>query len=226
MLRLLILAKEKQNLAGLRESLNAGGLACAVARYGEGLEEAVARQAPEILLVDMDADHPDEATWQLISNLKRNRPLRVMALVPADCLETVEKNAFIDEFIVSPPDARELELRARRLISRVEKPASARQIKCDGLAIDMETCEVAVDGHVVELTFKEYEMLKLLASHRGRVFTRESLLDRVWGYDYYGGDRTVDVHIRRLRSKIEDTHHAYIETVRNIGYRFRKEVST
>ena len=73
------------------------------------------------------------------------------------------------------------------------------------------------------LTFKEYELLKFLARTSGRVFTREALLNRVWGYDYYGGDRTVDVHIRRLRSKIEDSSHTFIETVRNIGYRFRKD---
>ena len=77
---------------------------------------------------------------------------------------------------------------------------------------------------VVELTFKEYELLKFLASNRGRVYTREALLNKVWGYDYYGGDRTVDVHVRRLRSKIEDSKRTFIETVRNIGYRFIKEV--
>jgi DNA-binding response OmpR family regulator len=81
---------------------------------------------------------------------------------------------------------------------------------------------VTVNGALVELTFKEYELLKLLAANRGRVFTREALLDKLWGYDYFGGDRTVDVHIRRLRSKIEDAEHTYIETVRNIGYRFKK----
>ena len=74
---------------------------------------------------------------------------------------------------------------------------------------------------MIELTFKEYELLKFLASHQGRVYTREALLNKVWGYDYYGGDRTVDVHIRRLRSKIEDAKHTFIETVRNIGYRFK-----
>jgi two-component system alkaline phosphatase synthesis response regulator PhoP len=81
---------------------------------------------------------------------------------------------------------------------------------------------VTVEWRIVELTFKEYELLKLLASNKGRVYTREILLDKIWGYDYYGGDRTVDVHIRRLRSKIEDSNHNFIETVRNIGYRFKK----
>jgi DNA-binding response OmpR family regulator len=86
----------------------------------------------------------------------------------------------------------------------------------------MTTCEVTVNGSIVELTFKEYELLKLMASNPGRVYTREVLLNKIWGYDYFGGDRTVDVHIRRLRSKIEDSGHSYIETVRNIGYKFIK----
>ena len=71
------------------------------------------------------------------------------------------------------------------------------------------------------LTYKEYELLRFLATNPDTVFTREALLNKVWGYDFYGGARTVDVHIRRLRSKIEDAHHSFIETVRNVGYRFR-----
>ncbi len=75
------------------------------------------------------------------------------------------------------------------------------------------------------MTFKEYELLKFLAKDQGRVFTRETLLNKVWGYDYFGGDRTVDVHVRRLRSKIELSGQTFIETVRNIGYRFKKSKS-
>jgi len=88
--------------------------------------------------------------------------------------------------------------------------------------INRAKCEVTLAGRVLMLTFMEYELLKFLASNKGRVFTREVLLNKVWGYDYYGGDRTVDVHIRRLRSKIEDLTHTFIETVRNIGYKFRE----
>jgi two-component system alkaline phosphatase synthesis response regulator PhoP len=90
--------------------------------------------------------------------------------------------------------------------------------------IDPAKCEVSINGRLVVLTFKEYELLKVLISNRGKVFTRETLLNQVWGYDYYGGDRTVDVHIRRLRSKIEDATHTFIETVRNIGYKLSEHV--
>ena len=100
---------------------------------------------------------------------------------------------------------------------------SSELIKDGDLVIDLAKYEVSVGGRPVLLTFREYELLKFMTSNRGRVFTREALLTKVWGYDYFGGDRTVDVHIRRLRSKIEDSHHTFIETVRSIGYRFIKE---
>ncbi|MEO6197835.1 MAG: winged helix-turn-helix domain-containing protein, partial [Dehalococcoidia bacterium] len=80
---------------------------------------------------------------------------------------------------------------------------------------------VQVAGRSVDLTYKEYELLRYLATNRERVFSRETLLSNVWGYDFYGGARTVDVHVRRLRSKIEDRHRTFIETVRNVGYRFK-----
>ena len=95
-------------------------------------------------------------------------------------------------------------------------------IRCGDLVIDSAKCEVSLGGKSIILTFKEYQLLKFLANNKGKVFTRDVLLDKVWGWDYYGGDRTVDVHIRRLRSKIEDKDHSFIETVRGIGYRFRE----
>ena len=89
------------------------------------------------------------------------------------------------------------------------------------LKINTLTYEVYVNNKKVNLTFKEYELLKFLASKPGQVFSRESLLHSVWNYDYYGGTRTVDVHIRRLRSKINDMQNQFIETIWNVGYRFR-----
>jgi DNA-binding response OmpR family regulator len=145
-----------------------------------------------------------------------------MALVAGDKLDSVDGHLNVDDFIISPCDERELLLRIKRLL-RYSTTDRTELIECDGLVIDLAKCEVTVDDRTVELTFREYELLKFLASNRGRVFTRDKLLDKVWGYDYYGGDRTVDVHIRRLRSKIEDSKHTFIETVRNIGYRFIKD---
>jgi DNA-binding response OmpR family regulator len=130
---------------------------------------------------------------------------------------------WIDDFVIVPYQTDELILRIKRLLQKVKNIESGDLLKCDGLTIDLIKYEVTLENRVIELTFKEYELLLYLASNRGRVFTREALLNKVWGYDYFGGDRTVDVHIRRLRSKIEDPDHSFIETVRNIGYRFKKD---
>ena len=91
--------------------------------------------------------------------------------------------------------------------------------------MDLTTYQIFEAGHPVTLTYKEYELLRFLAQNPGKAFTREMLLNQVWGYDYYGGARTVDVHIRRIRAKIE-RHEPYIETVRNVGYRFVEEPRT
>ena len=134
----------------------------------------------------------------------------------------------LDDFTLLPADADELSARLKLLISRPQQEGRGRsggpgQIQLGDLWIDPTRYEVWVGQRQVALTFKEYELLRLLASEPGRVFTREVLLDRVWGYDYFGGTRTVDVHIRRLRSKVEDPEHTFIETVRNVGYRLRPD---
>jgi DNA-binding response OmpR family regulator len=88
------------------------------------------------------------------------------------------------------------------------------------LSLNLETYQASIGGRPLDLTYMEYELLKFLAQHPGKVFTREMLLSRVWGYEYYGGARTVDVHVRRLRAKLGEEHAALISTVRSVGYRF------
>ena len=130
----------------------------------------------------------------------------------------------VDEFILEGATADELTARVRRVLWRLQRHDSSSVLKCGELVMDLANYTVYIAGRPVELTFKEYELLRFLAVNRDRVFGREALLNNVWGYDFYGGARTVDVHIRRLRSKIEDRHTSFIETVRNVGYRFRGPV--
>ncbi len=220
MLHLLIIAGENQGIARLRSELGQHGFTSSVASADEGVDIA-SRQSPDIALVEAGGSLP--AAVELAQRLKQARPLPVIVLLPGELLDSVDgqlKNA--DDFITVPCDARELVIRAKRLLNIAGNTDGSELVRCDGLVIDLTQCEVTVDGRKAELTFKEYELLKLLASHPGRVYTRQALLDKVWGYDYYGGDRTVDVHVRRLRSKIEDSRHSFVETVRNVGYRFRK----
>jgi two-component system alkaline phosphatase synthesis response regulator PhoP len=220
MRRVLIIARDTGTGAELRQTLSGPGLSCSFASLNNGIREAVANIRPDVLLFATDGQQPEIP--EIIRKLKNTENLPVIALISGKWLDRIPPDFDADDFIVAPGNARELTARMNRVLRKTITSESSEPIKCNGLTIDLATCEVTVGGALVELTFKEYELLKMLAGNKGRVFTREALLNKIWGYDYYGGDRTVDVHIRRLRSKIEDASHTYIETVRNIGYRFAK----
>ncbi|CAB4555988.1 unannotated protein [freshwater metagenome] len=106
------------------------------------------------------------------------------------------------------------------MFSSTESGLRPELVEHSGLVLNLETYQATFNGNVLDLTFMEYELLKFLAQNPGKVFTREMLLSRVWGYEYYGGARTVDVHIRRLRAKLGEEHANLIQTVRSVGYRF------
>jgi len=125
-----------------------------------------------------------------------------------------------DDFCLAPFHPKELEVRLRHLFWRTGRASRPDIVEHDGLVLNLETYQAAVDGRPIDLTYMEYELLKFLSTHPGKVFTREQLLSRVWGYEYYGGARTVDVHVRRLRAKLGEEHAALIQTVRSVGYRF------
>ncbi|MDQ1617978.1 MAG: hypothetical protein QOE19_547 [Actinomycetota bacterium] len=130
----------------------------------------------------------------------------------------------VDDVLLDTAGPAEVEARLRLAIGRLaagkEPAAELTEIRRGDVLIDEATYTAKVRGRSLDLTFKEFELLKFLAQHPGRVFTRAQLLQEVWGYDYYGGTRTVDVHVRRLRAKLGTDHEALIGTVRNVGYRF------
>ena len=148
---------------------------------------------------------------------------QAIALVPRNRVPSLDVGLRLSDFVVSPPDPDELVIRAQRAL-RVGQEAEedSHIIRAGDLQIDTSSYEVTIRGNRIGLRFKEYELLKLLAENPGRVFSRDALLNQIWGYEYFGGTRTVDVHIRRLRSKIEDADHNFIETIWNVGYRFRE----
>ncbi|HSO65688.1 MAG TPA: response regulator transcription factor [Ornithinibacter sp.] len=133
----------------------------------------------------------------------------------------------IDDVILDTAGPAEVEARLRLAMGRTaEADADAGgPITAGALVIDEATYSVRLRGRVLDLTYKEFELLKYLVQHPGRVFTRSQLLQEVWGYDYFGGTRTVDVHVRRLRAKLGTDHEVLIGTVRNVGYRFVPEVA-
>ena len=124
-----------------------------------------------------------------------------------------------DDVVLSNAGPGEVDARIRLLTTRSSKDSEDQMISASGVTIDEVSYQAKVNGRALDLTFKEFELLRFLAGHPQRVFTREQLLSEVWGYDYFGGTRTVDVHVRRLRAKLGDME-SLIGTVRNVGYRF------
>lgn len=126
-----------------------------------------------------------------------------------------------DDFCVMPFHPAELEARVRHLLAaEPDLDTGPDLVQYEALVLNVETYQASIAGRPLDLTYMEYELLKFLASNPGRVHTRESLLSQVWGYDYFGGARTVDVHVRRLRSKLGEEHAGLIHTVRSVGYKF------
>ncbi|MBM4446148.1 MAG: response regulator transcription factor [Chloroflexi bacterium] len=225
--RVFIIAKDDGEIKELHSGLTRMGFVCSVANNSSNLSEELIKQACDVLFMDMDGSPASAQTESMLEQLRELRITRhfpAIALISGEGLSHFDSNLEIDDFVVKPWDIAELVIRAKRVIKRAKNVRSEDLVICDDLVIDIDKCEVSIDGRLLALTFKEYELLKFLARNKGRVFAREVLLNEVWGYDYYGGDRTVDVHIRRLRSKLNDPDNTYIQTVRNIGYRFSNGV--
>jgi two-component system, OmpR family, alkaline phosphatase synthesis response regulator PhoP len=134
--------------------------------------------------------------------------------------ELLLRDDLYDDFCVLPARPEELVARLQHLFWQAGQSMRPDIIEYGPLLLNLETYQAAVAGRVLDLTYMEYELLRFLAGHPAKVFTRETLLSRVWGYEYYGGARTVDVHIRRLRAKLGEEHAHLIQTVRSVGYRF------
>ena len=215
MRRVLLLSDRPANIQAVDAALGGDE---AVVRTETNVERGVAslvQWQPDLLIVDCALVPPGPA----IDLLNRDG-IALIALVDDLTLVNAAAIEAVDDFVLSPPAPLELRARARRLQPAEEGDADHGELIRRGpLEIDVERYKVTVDGNVVDLTYKEYELLRFLASNPGKPFTREALLNQVWGYDYYGGSRTVDVHVRRIRAKIEDQQ-PFIETVRNVGYRF------
>jgi len=218
--RLLIVANKSEPITELRLSLTRKGYDCSILPYEKSLIDSVIENPPDLLLLEINKNASSSEIHELIQDIKQDKLTPVVMLI--DTGASIPTNLYlkVDDFLVCPYSISELELRIQRILYRNNIIQNTGLFKYKDLVIDTAKCEVTVEGIVVKLTFKEYELLKFLAFGKGHVYTRETLLNKVWGYGYYGGDRTVDVHVRRLRSKIENTNHTFIETVRNIGYRF------
>jgi DNA-binding response OmpR family regulator len=183
----------------------------------------IRRKEPLLILFDLTGI--DEITSQVYQGIKNNPKLEsfkppIIVLATESDLSRIPVVLEFDDLLLVPYKIDELHFRINHSLYQTGKATPEQIIKIADLAIYPTRYELYVKGMQVELTFKEYELLKYLATHRGRAFNRETLLKIIWGYDYYGGTRTVDVHIRRIRAKINDEQEEYIKTVRGVGYMF------
>ena len=176
--------------------------------------------APTADLIFVDARHDlasAKSLCKILDTTGINVPL-VLVLTEGG-LTAVSADWGIDDVILESAGPAEVDARIRLAIGRLAQEKTGSQIQASGVVIDEASYSAKVHGKPLDLTFKEFELLRFLATHPSRVFTREQLLSEVWGYDYFGGTRTVDVHVRRLRAKLGDLE-SLIGTVRNVGYRF------
>lgn len=168
------------------------------------------------------ADDPEGAFGICRALRKRDVAVEpILLLVPGTQLDELElREDLFDDFCLTPFHPRELEARLRHLFWRTGRGTRPEIVEYGDLMLNLETYQAAAGNRPLDLTYMEYELLKFFTTHPGKVFTREQLLSRVWGYEYYGGARTVDVHVRRLRAKLGEQRAGWIQTVRSVGYRF------
>lgn len=178
-------------------------------------------ETEQVHLAVVDVMMPAKNGWELCQEIRRDYDIPVMMLTAKGELEDKEKGFLsgTDDYLVKPFEPKELLFRIRALLRRYQI-VSAEQIKLGNTVIDRKSYEVKIDGESVVIPLKEFELLAQLASQPGRIFTREQLIQLIWGADYEGGSRTIDVHIKRLRERFGDrTDDFTISTVRGLGYK-------
>ena len=222
MARLLLLTND---LAPSAEVLPALGLLGHHVRVLPAEASALVETPPtDVVLVDARRElAPSRSLCRLMRTTGASAP--VLLVVTEGGLAAVTAEWGVDDVLLTSAGPAEVEARLRLAIGRAqlatESPEDAApEIRAGDVVIDETSYSARVRGRALDLTYKEFELLKYLAQHPGRVFTRAQLLQEVWGYDYYGGTRTVDVHVRRLRAKLGPEFEHQIGTVRNVGYRF------
>ncbi len=219
MQRVLLVTDNPAYCAAVESALRVDGHAVRTEPAVERGLVAAREWRPRLVLLDIDIGLTAGGLAAFLRDPQMSDGVPVIAIVAQHHLHLVGAGVRVDDIIVPPLDEQELRVRVARVLWLRTGTDDGTVLRRGSLVIDLERYTVTLDDVVVDLTYKEYELLRFLATNPGRPFTREALLNEVWGYDYYGGSRTVDVHIRRIRAKIE-RHEQFIETVRNVGYRF------
>lgn len=224
---ILIIEDDDHIIELLKFNVENNGYQVSVAMDGQtGLNKAV-NELPDLILLDLMLPGIDGIdVCNKLKNKERTKEIPIIMLTAkgheTDKILGLEIGA--DDYMTKPFSVRELMTRIKVVLRRYSKEVkqeSQAQIVIGDLEIDHEKHEVKKEGELIKLTLKEYQLLEYLAENRGKVLSRNALLDRVWGYDYFGETRTVDVHIRHLRKKIDDDNAEIIETIRGVGYKIK-----
>ena len=197
------------------------GVSCLFVGDVEDIRQAYQGFTADVALVSMQSLKYEDFSRAI--SLCAELQLDVIAVVPEQKLDMYESKYMCDDFIMFPFRRGELIARVQTVKHRNKNRATDRVISVASLTIDLDKYDVMLSGKRINLTYKEYQLLVLLASNPGKAYTRDVLLTEIWGYEYFGGTRTVDVHIRRLRSKLETSNEPLIETIWNVGYRLNAQ---
>lgn len=199
-------------IARLTAELDADFELCSAASFAASLPAAD-------LVVCFLADARSDGLAELEQRLREAENVALLIVVEAEALQTLRLSAHIRaDFVLSTSPDAELLIRMRHLLWPGEETANSDFITVDSMVINLSTYQVLVDGSPVDFTYLEYALLAFLVTHSGHVYSRDALLSRVWGFDYFGGSRTVDVHVRRVRSKLGNDLASHLRTVRGVGY--------
>ena len=194
--------------------------AALVAKNGISVN-AIVEKEPDLIVFNPKSQYFEIIDlYYSIKKEPQAQDIPIVLLMDENEMKAADLPSGIQEVIYRPLRANEAVARIQHLFKRMHKVGQKNLLVRGKISIDVSKYEVRVGEKKIDLTYTEFELLKFLCANPGTVFTREVLLNKVWGYEYYGGTRTVDVHIRRLRSKIEGKSQIFIETVRNIGYKF------
>jgi len=224
MQHILVLSQDKEYSKALVSLLkDSGYLVC----YSNSIKDTVDQfYSKKLDLIIVDVESWKEEGIKLYKDLKHelsSKDLSSIIIAPINVMREVKFSLAFDDFVIKNEDLQEVLLRIKQLLWRQSRLDTENVIKIKDLIIDLNSYEVTFKGKAIYLTYKEYELLKFLMLNRGKVFSREALLDKVWGYDNYAGTRTVDIHIQRLRTKLGRKSTDFIQTIRNVGYCFINE---
>ncbi len=225
----LVIIEDEEHIAELiRYNFEENGYIVHVANNGKDGLALVQEVMPDVTLLDIMIPELDgiEVCRRLKQNEKtRDLPVIMLTAKGSEMDKVLGLEIGADDYLTKPFSVRELLARAKAVLRRTQQQTPVKESKhrydIEGLIIDVEQHVVSRGNEIFQLTFKEFELLQMLAENKGKVLTRDHLLDSVWGYEYYGETRTVDVHIRHLRKKIETDTHKYIETIRGVGYKIK-----